>query len=108
MMNKSVTLGCLVLASLLCFNNVRAGSSLALFVLSVYAVVMLRKNQEMPEEVKEEMLNSKFPETRDTFESFKHCSSKANPSRFHRCPRPYDSRYDETQDYCIYCGLGDC
>jgi hypothetical protein len=58
---------------------------------------------ESSEEEKEQVLNKKYSETNGTFESFLECRHTHNPSVFHRCPRPYDSRYSEKGDFCIYC-----
>lgn len=101
-----------LLSILLCFSvialelklNVKTASSFVLLLISSVSLIVFNKKHELSEEVKDLVLNVNYPETLQTFESFVQCNHPHNPSIFHRCPRPYDSRYDENQDSCIYCG----
>ena len=69
-----------------------------------FCLVLFSKKNPVTEEEKEQILNQKYKETVGTFESFLKCEHSANPSEFHRCPRPYDPRYNHDLDICIYCG----
>jgi hypothetical protein len=79
-------------------------TSVLMLVTVALLVSNLYKGKPLSEEAKNEILNKKYPETIDTFESFISCGHSSNPSKFHRCPRPYDARYDDSRDVCIYCG----
>ena len=85
-------------------HSFMVGNSFVLLIVGISGICFYWQRSKISEEDKERHLNQKFPETVHTFESFLKCKSKSNPSIFHRCPRPYDDRYDETQDLCIYCG----